>query len=60
MLANSDIKQIKILELGAGTGLVGLSWALKWKELYGTENIRNLRDGFTRDCDEFEEKCVIK
>lgn len=39
MLANSDIKQIKVLELGAGTGLVGLSWALKWKELYGTENI---------------------
>lgn len=36
MLANSDIKQIKVLELGAGTGLVGLSWALKWKELYGT------------------------
>ncbi|QHS71828.1 S-adenosylmethionine-dependent methyltransferase [Saccharomyces paradoxus] len=37
--ANSDTKQIKVLELGAGTGLVGLSWALKWRELHGTDNI---------------------
>lgn len=26
-------KTIRILELGSGTGLVGLTWAMKWKEL---------------------------
>ena len=28
---------LKVLELGAGTGLVGISWACKWKELNGTD-----------------------
>ncbi|EJS44712.1 YBR271W [Saccharomyces arboricola H-6] len=36
---NRHTKEIKVLELGSGTGLVGLSWASKWKELYGTDNI---------------------
>ncbi|CAI4060457.1 hypothetical protein SUVZ_04G4800 [Saccharomyces uvarum] len=38
-VANCGTKRIKVLELGSGTGLVGLSWAAKWKELYGTQNI---------------------
>ena len=37
--ANCGTKRIKVLELGSGTGLVGLSWAAKWKELYGIHNI---------------------
>ena len=38
---NFNIEQIKgsdtlrVLELGSGTGLVGISWATKWKELHG-------------------------
>ncbi|CAI1934377.1 hypothetical protein SEUBUCD646_0D04760 [Saccharomyces eubayanus] len=37
-LANCGTKRIRVLELGSGTGLVGLSWAAKWKELYGIHN----------------------
>ncbi|CCK69294.1 S-adenosylmethionine-dependent methyltransferase KNAG_0C01800 [Huiozyma naganishii CBS 8797] len=28
----------RVLELGSGTGLVGISWACKWRELYGIED----------------------
>ncbi|CAI4056119.1 S-adenosylmethionine-dependent methyltransferase SKDI_02G3790 [Saccharomyces kudriavzevii IFO 1802] len=37
--ASCNQKKIKVLELGSGTGLVGLSWASKWKELYGTDKM---------------------
>ena len=33
-----DGKPLNVLELGAGTGLVGISWACKWKEVFGDDN----------------------
>lgn len=33
-----DGTPLNVLELGAGTGLVGISWACKWKEVYGDDN----------------------
>lgn len=35
---NQDGRPLNVLELGAGTGLVGISWACKWKEEYGDDN----------------------
>lgn len=29
---------LRVLELGSGTGLVGIAWATKWKELYKNKN----------------------
>lgn len=39
---NKDQKHIhplRVLELGSGTGLVGIAWASKWRQSFGTENI---------------------
>lgn len=30
-----DSGSLRVLELGSGTGLVGITWATKWRELYG-------------------------
>lgn len=31
--------KLRVLELGSGTGLVGISWSKKWQELYPEKNI---------------------
>ena len=37
MTTDGNSRPLKVLELGAGTGLVGISWAYKYKELYGKD-----------------------
>ncbi|EDO16453.1 hypothetical protein Kpol_1066p17 [Vanderwaltozyma polyspora DSM 70294] len=40
--SNQSDDKLRILELGAGTGLVGISWSCKWKEMMKLTNGNNL------------------